>query len=171
MKNKRTGNLVSAAMLAALITVATTFVRIPTGINSGYIHLGDAIIFLAAMLLPLPYAMCAAAIGGSLADLLAGAAIWAPATFAIKALNVLPFYLLGAKKNGRLMNRGSAASAGMSAIITLGGYFVAEMLLYNTQSAVISLPFNAIQGVGSAVAFCAAAYALDCAGAARLIRK
>ena len=49
------------------------------GFNGGYIHLGDALIYLAAVLLPAPYAMAAGAIGGGLADLLT-APVWAPAT-------------------------------------------------------------------------------------------
>ena len=33
-----------AALFAALVTVATTVVKIPTGINDGYLHFGDSMI-------------------------------------------------------------------------------------------------------------------------------
>ena len=78
-------------MLAALITVMTAwFCHLPVGINGGYIHFGDAVIYLAAAILPRPYALAAAAIGAGLADVLT-APMWAPATIVIKMLLVLPF--------------------------------------------------------------------------------
>ena len=42
-----------AALFAALVTVATTVVKIPTGINDGYLHFGDSMIYLAGCLLGL----------------------------------------------------------------------------------------------------------------------
>ena len=72
MKKKasdRTLHIVIAAMFAAMTAVLTAFVQIktPTG---GYVHLGDAMIYLTASFLPMPYAVLAAALGGGLADLL-----------------------------------------------------------------------------------------------------
>ena len=40
-------NLVSAAVFAALIAVFTAYVSVKTGINDGYLHFGDSIIYLA----------------------------------------------------------------------------------------------------------------------------
>lgn len=59
-------NLVKAAVFAALIAVMTAYIKFNTGINDGYLHFGDSMIYLAACILPLPYAMAAAAIGGFL---------------------------------------------------------------------------------------------------------
>ena len=62
--------LVTAALFAAAIAVMTAYmlhIPIPTG---GYIHIGDALIYLAACLLPAPWAMAAGAVGAGLADLL-----------------------------------------------------------------------------------------------------
>ena len=62
--------LTTTALFAAAITVMTAYmlhIPLPTG---GYIHLGDALIYLAACLLPVPYAAAAAAVGAGLADLL-----------------------------------------------------------------------------------------------------
>lgn len=84
--NKQLIYVVMAALFAAIITVVTAYVlRIPTG--NGYIHLGDSFIFLAASLLPLPYAIAAAAVGAGLADALT-APIWVIATVIIKSLIV-----------------------------------------------------------------------------------
>ena len=81
-----------AAMFAAMICVTTAYLfHIPVGVNNGYIHLGDAFIYLAAAFLPWPYAIGAAAVGAATADILTGAAVWAVPTMIIKALMVLPF--------------------------------------------------------------------------------
>ena len=82
MNNKTVKQLVYGSLLAAMITVATMLLKIPTSL--GYIHLGDGVIFLAAMTLGMP-AWMAAGIGSGLADLLAGYGIYAPVTFLIKA--------------------------------------------------------------------------------------
>ena len=82
--------LTTTALFAAAITVMTAYmlhIPLPTG---GYIHLGDALIYLAACLLPVPYAAAAAAIGAGLADLLT-APMWVLPTLVIKAVLVLFF--------------------------------------------------------------------------------
>lgn len=54
------------ALFAAAIAVMTAYLlHIP--IPGGYVHIGDSLIYLAASLLPLPYAVAAAAIGAGLA--------------------------------------------------------------------------------------------------------
>ena len=63
-------SLAITAMFAALITVTTAFIKIPAPL--GYVHAGDSMIYLAASVLPEPLGFLAAAVGGGLADLLAG---------------------------------------------------------------------------------------------------
>ncbi|MBQ8044666.1 MAG: ECF transporter S component, partial [Clostridia bacterium] len=59
------------SIFAALITVTTAYIfHIPVPLTGGYIHIGDGIIYLAATILPTPYAIIGAMIGGGLADLL-----------------------------------------------------------------------------------------------------
>ena len=58
--------LTLSAVFAAIICVVTAFVHIPT--HQGYIHVGDGIIFIAAAVLPEPYATGAAAIGAGMSD-------------------------------------------------------------------------------------------------------
>ena len=94
--------LTTTAVFAALITLMTAYIfHIPVGMNGGYVHLGDSLIYLAAATLPLPYACAAGAIGGGLADLLTSPA-WAPATIIIKMLICLPFSSKGKKQCSRL---------------------------------------------------------------------
>ncbi len=91
-KTKYSGKaLAVTAMFAALITAATAFIKIPAPL--GYAHAGDSVIYLAACILPAPFGFIAASVGGALADLLSGYAVWAIPTAVIKALNVLPFFL------------------------------------------------------------------------------
>ncbi len=137
----KTKKLVTAALFASLIAVCTAFIKIPTGINAGYVHFGDALIYLASTVLPLPYAVTAAAIGGAFADIMAGATLWAPATAIIKALNVLPF----------ILNKKIAPV--LSGAITVAGYFLAEAMLFSAESALASIPFSLIQAVGSAIIY------------------
>ena len=89
--NGKVKTLAIAALLAAIICIATTSFHIPVGVNGGYVHVGDAFIYMAASILPLPYAMMAAAIGAGLADLLSGAAVWVIPTIIIKPILVLFF--------------------------------------------------------------------------------
>ena len=87
--NVNTRLITLSAVFAAMTYALTAFLHIPTA--KGYIHIGDAVIFIAASLLPKPYAMASAAIGASLSDALSGYWIWVPATFVIKALTALAF--------------------------------------------------------------------------------
>ena len=84
-----------------MVTVCTAFIKIPTGINAGYLHFGDSMIYISGCILG-PWALLASAIGGALADILAGSPQWAIATAIIKALNAVPFVIMAAeykKKN------------------------------------------------------------------------
>lgn len=88
MTSKKTKLIALSGLLAAM-TFIVTLIHVPTG--NGYTHAGDGIIYLAACILPTPYAVVSSAIGGLLADGLSGAAIWIPATVVIKALTALCF--------------------------------------------------------------------------------
>ena len=127
-------NLVTAALFAALIAVMTAYVSFKTGINDGYLHFGDSMIYIAACVLPLPYACAAAAVGGFVADMLAGAAMWAPFTAVIKALNALPFalvYTLRKTQNPqKILNKTTAFMPIVSGLITIFGYFCRKVLIY-----------------------------------------
>ena len=149
--------MVRAAVMAALIAVMTAFIKLYTGINNGYLHFGDAMIYLTACLLPRPYAMAAAAVGGGLADCLAGVPMWAIPTAIIKALNTLPFTSRGPSI---LCRRNGVMGVG-SGVITVLGYLAAESLLYSPAAAVLSVPFSLVQAGGSAVLFLLAAFAMD----------
>ena len=57
----KTRLLALSGLFAAVIFAVTAYIHIPTGL--GYTHAGDGIIYLAASLLPAPYAAAASAVG------------------------------------------------------------------------------------------------------------
>lgn len=150
--------LTHAALFAALSCVTTAYLfHIPFGTSGGYIHIGDAIIYLAAALLPTPYAMLAGGLGGALADLLT-APIWAPATFLIKMLITLPI----TSRQNKIINRHNVLGTVFAGIISILGYYIAECIIYGSVAAVLtSMVGNLIQAIGSAVLFLILGHALD----------
>jgi uncharacterized membrane protein len=141
----RLKKLTMAALIAALVFVVTYLVRIPIPVVSGgYVNLGDTVIYLGSFLLGGLPGAAAAAVGSALADLLAGYAIYAPATFIIKGLMGLACGII-AKRGGFGRFTVAAFTAG---IIMVAGYFTFEALLFNMHQAIVSVPFNDIQLVG-----------------------
>lgn len=174
MKNNKVIKTCLTGLMAAIIAVFTAFIKIPTGINDGYLHFGDSMIYLAACLLG-PLGALSAAIGGALADILAGAAVWAIPTAVIKALNAVPFILAASmykKKKGssKIINPYTVPMTIVSALITIFGYLLAEGLMYSFPTALTSVPFSIIQAVGSAVIFVLFGLALDAVKIQRYIK-
>ena len=164
-KSKSAGKaLAVTAMFAALITAATAFIKIPAPL--GYAHAGDSVIYLAACILPAPFSFIAASVGGALADLLSGYAVWAIPTAIIKAMNVVPFFLARkalSRKNRdtRILHPLTLAMLLPAAAVTSAGYFAANMVLYDTTAAWAEVPFNLVQSAVGSVLFIALAVTLD----------
>ncbi|HHX72256.1 MAG TPA: TIGR04002 family protein [Clostridiales bacterium] len=154
--------LVIAAMLCAMMA-AVTLVRIPAA-NGNYFHLGDSMVYLAAALLPTGYAVATAALGGALADLLAGAPVWIIATVPIKAALALLF----TSRGGILVNRRNIIACFLAIPITCGGYYLAEGLFFGNWVAPLAmLPLNLLQAVAGGIVFLAIATLLDRSGFTR----
>lgn len=77
MKNASLRKIIFAALMAALTTVATMIIRIPTP-TQGYIHLGDGMVLLCGALLGPGLGALAAGIGSMLSDLFAGYMSYVP---------------------------------------------------------------------------------------------
>ena len=150
------------AVFSAIILFSTLFVKFSTGLGEGYIHFGDCFIYLSACILPFPYCLIAGAIGGALADILGGFAIWAIPTAIIKILIALPFALVCKKeKSEKILNKRTTLMPMVSGIITILGYFIAECILYSVASATLSIIGNTIQAIASGILFYITATALD----------
>ena len=145
-------------LFAAMICITTAFIfHIPFGVNGGYIHLGDTLIYIAAALLPMPYAMAAAAIGGALADLLT-APMWMLATLIIKA--TLPILFTSKKKT--LVNLRNVFAVSGASLVSILGYCVAEVVLYGSKAALFaSVTSSLIQAIGSGILFIVIGVSLD----------
>ena len=138
--NSQVKKLTFTALMAAMITIFTAYIcHIPVGQNGGYIHFGDSLIYIAACLLPWPYAMTAAAIGGGMADLLT-APIWAPATIIINAISATGYAIAEAFITYGFTKQ---AFTGLIAIIP------------------VSVPGSCIQRGGSAIIFVILGLVLD----------
>ncbi len=128
--NKQGKKIAYIAMSAAIICVATYLLKIPTAI--GYIHLGDACIFLSDRTLG-PFGAAAAAIGSGHADLAAGYAAYIPATAVIKGLMALIVVGL-LKLCGKLPRLLRYFIAFVAAeVFMAGGYFLFESVLYGVR--------------------------------------
>ena len=147
-REKKLRYLILSALFAAAITVMTAYllhVPIPTG---GYIHIGDTLIYLAACLLPTPYAVGAAVVGAGLADLLT-APMWVLPTLVIKALVALLFTSRGPRL---LCPRNVAAAVGAALLSPTAYAFWPQFL------------GTLIQAIGSGAVFFPLALGLEHAG-------
>lgn len=152
------------AMFAALVTVATAFIKIPS--MFGYAHPGDSMIYLAASILPGPYGIIASSLGGALADLISGYPQWILPTAIIKAFNALPFVLcrIPRKNKGRddkILNIPSLLMLIPTTAVTVGGYFIANGLMYGWAGAIAELATWWLQPGMGAMIFILVGFMLD----------
>ncbi len=140
-KLSKTQLIAFTGLMAAVICVATGFVKFPTPI--GYIHIGDGFIFLSVALLGY-YGIASAAVGSALADVLAGYFIYAPGTCLIKGL--MAFVSLKYIKNDYRIGRCILGYV-LAEIVMVLGYFLYEIPIYGIEAASASMMFNDIQGI------------------------
>lgn len=148
------------AMFAALTTIFTVFIKIPTPF--GYVHAGDAIIYIGASILPFPFGLIIGTIGGALADIISGYAVWAIPTAIIKTLNAVPFVICAKYiTSNKIINSKNLLMLIPTTIVTVGGYFVANMILYDYTAAVAELFAGWIQPAIAIVLYVAIGLSLD----------
>ncbi len=120
-----TKQLCISAVFAALTFVVTFFLQIP--IPLGYFNVGNTVILLGCLMVPMPYGILFGSIGSALADLISGYAHYALPTLIIKALMPLIFYLI--TKKSKSFGRIVLATA-VSTLIPLFGYTFVGGLFY-----------------------------------------
>lgn len=161
MSDSKIRKLVMAALFAALCTVMTMVIQVPSPMQ-GYVNLGDCAVLLSAWVLGPLYGGAAAGTGSMLADLLSGYAHYAPGTFAIKLAMAAAAGLIFQVLRGRSVPLLAAqAVSGLAAeTIMVAGYFgYASLLLGRGLAAAASIPGNIVQGAFG-LAAAAAVYAI-----------
>jgi len=149
----------AGAAFAAVIFAATFLAHIPVPMTNGYVHLGDAFIFIAASLLPPFLSVPAAIIGASLADLLGGFPIYIPATVVIKAATVLCF----THRKRKLLCLHNLIALAAAVVLCAGGYYLYEaVVIYkNYAGPAVNIPANMLQAGVSALILILFAAAVD----------
>ena len=149
MKKRSTvQNMAFAGLFAALVCVMTLVVRIPS--PTGYTNLGDCMILLGAFVLGPVWGFAAGGIGSMIADLLAGYASYAPATFLVKGCIALIAALLcrAFQKHGKLNVPARILSCTVGELFMVAGYLVFETWIMGYGAAALeSVPGNLMQGL------------------------
>lgn len=143
--------IVTSALIAALVCVATMLIRIPSPMK-GYINLGDGMVLVSGWLLSPGYGFLAAALGSALADVFAGYIIYAPATFLIKgAMALVAAAFVSSKKKDRKRLVLQLIGGVLAEIVMMLGYFAFEWILYGFAAAALNLPANLTQAVAGLI--------------------
>jgi len=159
MKDRTTRRICLTALMAAIIYVFTAYIHVPS--HTGYTHVGDGFLYLAASLLPTPFAAAAGAIGAGLADLLSGYGLWAPGTVIIKALTAFCF----TNRREKLVNRRNVLGILPALVLCAGGYYLYEALITgNFTAPALGIPGYLMQVALSSIVYLALGSALDRAG-------
>ena len=156
MKDQKIRLMCIAGIFTAIVFVFTAYLHIPS--HTGYTHVGDGFIYLAACMLPLPYAMFVGAGGALLADCLTGYAIWAPGSIIIKTVAVLFF----SRKSARIISLRNLVALIPAWAVCIGGYYLYEALITSNFVAPLSgIPGYITQSVLSSILFVVAGLAMD----------
>ena len=165
-QRKTTAVISFASLFAAMTTIFIYLIHIPYG-TTGYIHFGDAIIYLCASFVPTPYAVLSAVIGAGLADFISGYPIYIIPTMIIKALIALTF----TSKGKKFISKRNVIATVISFVISVGLYALTEfffgIFVYSTPAAgsvalaASTVLQNSIQAVASAAIYLPVSAVLD----------
>lgn len=166
MKIEKMRKIIFSALFSAIICVATFVVQIPIPATGGYVNLGDCFVIISGYMLGGFYGAIASGLGSALADILAGYAQYAPATFIIKAaMAIVVYYLFIAlcKAMGEKLTIVSRIITSIIAeIIMAAGYFAYEALIlgYGLSAAASIVP-NLMQGLVAVISSVIISAAID----------
>lgn len=147
--SRKTKYLVTTSLFTALICLTIAYIlHIPIG--NGYVHIGDAFIYLSAAILPRPYAILSAAIGAGMADLATGYAIWVIPTIIIKPILVLFI----TSKDKKILNTRNIICSFIAGFVGWFLYAVAQGIITGSFLGAFTMNLIALlQPVGSFVVF------------------
>lgn len=152
VKKVNVSDIAITGVCIALTLVATAFIniRLPIAANGGLVHLGNAPLFLAAIIFGKKTGAFAGAFGMGLFDLLSGWTLWAPFTFVIVGLMG---FAVGEITENRIGFRWNVLAIAVACVIKVVGYYIAEVIIYrNWIAPVLSIPGNLVQiGVAAVI--------------------
>lgn len=146
--------VVLTALFVALVAIATMAIKIPTGATQGYLNVGEAVIFCAALWFGPRTGAIAGGLGSALADVLTGYAVWAPWTLIIKGTEGLLVGLLAHRafvRRQALSPRTVGAMVAGAIWMVLGYYLASVVVLQGFAPALATIPENGLQGLASVV--------------------
>ena len=145
-----TRQIARVGVFSALTVMAISFFRIPGPGGNVYFHLGETVMITSALLLGRKEGAFVGAVSSAIADLLLGAALWAPFSFIIHGFEC---YLIGDLSDGKGGARDlKAIAAGLSVMIV--GYTLTAGWLYGAAVMPVELLGDSMQGlIGAATAF------------------
>ncbi len=133
-----------SAVMAALVAAATYLIQIPIPQTGGYLNVGDAMIFTAALIFGPVVGGFAGGVGSAISDLVLGFAGFAPITLVVKGVEGV---LAGIISNGKSSPRDILGAVVGGAEMVLG-YFLAEFFLLGAgYAALVEVPGNIFQVV------------------------
>lgn len=154
MKKISTKTWILTGVMFVLTTLITWLLRVDIRVaeqTAGYWTMGDVAVYASAALLGGPLGALAAGLGGALADILAGQAIYAPASLIIKALMAFLCAFLLKRGNDRdwlYLVKTVGFCGGLMIVL----YFVYDLVFRgNYLVAALGLPFNVLQLIASGV--------------------
>ena len=148
MSRISTRKIVECAMFTALTIVATIVIQIPSPMQ-GYVNLGDVFVLFGSLALGPIYGTISAGLGSSLADILTGYVVYAPATAIIKSsMSLCSYFLFWALKKAVNSEIISVIISGIVAeLVMVAGYFLYACLIMGEGiPAIASVPGNLVQG-------------------------
>ena len=148
MSMSKTKEMCLAAVMAALIMVVTMVVQIPIPAVGGYVHIGDGLIFITAIIFGKKSGAWAGAVGACLADVLTGFAVWAPFSLVIKWIMG---YVVGRiaenDKNRHICTRRKLFAIFVGILISAACYYaVGAIFVGSFTAAIVSIPLDLFQG-------------------------
>ena len=146
MSDQKVRKLAMGGVMAALVFVMTYLPKVPVPVTGGYVHLGDGMVFLAAMLLG-HMGVAASAVGSALSDLVGGYMTYLIPTFLIKGAMALVAWKLW--KPGNWLR--TAVAFILAEAVMVAGYFAFEAVLYGVPAALGAVGPNAIQGMAGVI--------------------
>ncbi|MGI6379937.1 MAG: ECF transporter S component [Anaerolineae bacterium] len=147
MKKLEVRTIALAAVLIALTTVFTLFVRVPVPATQGYVNFSDVATYFSGFAFGPALGFVAGGIGAGLADLLGGYAQFAPITLLAHGLQGLLAGIIGRKATMPALLLGWAAGA----VAMIGVYFVGEIPLLGIGPALAEIVPNVFQTLAGGV--------------------